>query len=58
MVIKNNNASAHVADDDDDDDDIIIENFVSGKLGKTVKIGKTRMSKGFYQYAREKRKIK
>jgi len=59
MVIKNNNASAHVADDDDDDDDdIIIENFVSGKLGKTVKVGKTRMSKGFYQYAREKRKIK
>jgi hypothetical protein len=56
MVIKNNNASAHVADDDDDD--IITENFVSGKLGKTVKVGKTRMSKGFYQYAREKMKIK
>jgi hypothetical protein len=45
-------------DDDDDDDDIIIEKFVGGKLGKTVKVGKTRMSKGFYQYAREKIKIK
>ncbi len=44
-------------DDDDDTDDIIIEKFVGGKLGKTVKVGKTRMSKGFYQYAREKIKI-
>ncbi len=41
-----------------DDDDIIIEKFIGGKLGKTVKVGKTRMSKGFYQYAREKIKIK
>jgi hypothetical protein len=32
--------------------------FASDKLGKTVKVGKTRMSKGFYQYAREKMKIK
>jgi hypothetical protein len=53
-VINNNKASAHVADDDDD---IIIEKFV-GYLGKTVRAGKTRMSKGFYQYAREKMKIK
>jgi hypothetical protein len=44
--------------DNNDDDDIIIEKFVGGKLGKTVKVGKTRMSKGFYQYAREKIKIK
>jgi len=66
-VINNNKASAQVDDDnvadnndddDDADDDIIIEKFVGGKLGKTVKVGKTRMSKGFYQYAREKIKIK
>jgi hypothetical protein len=68
-VINNNKASAHVAvaddnvadnndNDNDDDDDIIIEKFVGGKLGKTVKVGKTRMSKGFYQYTREKIKIK
>ena len=54
-----NNDDDNVADNnDDDDDDIIIEKFVGGKLGKTVKVGKTRMSKGFYQYAREKIKIK
>jgi hypothetical protein len=68
-VINNNKASAHVAVADDivaddnvadnnDDDDIIIEKFAGGKLGKTVKVDKTRMSKGFYQYAREKIKIK
>ena len=69
-VINNNKASAHVAvaddivaddnvaDNNDDDDDIIIEKFAGGKLGKTVKVDKTRMSKGFYQYAREKIKIK
>jgi hypothetical protein len=48
----------NVADNNDDDDDIIIEKFVGSKLGKTVKVDKTRMSKGFYQYAREKIKIK
>ncbi len=32
--------------------------FVGAELGKTVKVGKTRMSKGFYQYAREKMKMK
>ena len=69
-VNNNNKASAHVAvaddivaddnvaDNNDDDDDIIIEKFAGGKLGKTVKVDKTRMSKGFYQYAREKIKIK
>ena len=70
-VINNNKPSAHVAvaddivgddnvadNNDDDDDDIIIEKFAGGKLGKTVKVDKTRMSKGFYQYAREKIKIK
>jgi hypothetical protein len=54
-----NNDDDNVADNnDDDDDDIIIEKFAGGKLGKTVKVDKTRMSKGFYQYAREKIKIK
>jgi len=69
-VINNNKASAHVAvaddnviddnvaDNNDDADDIIIEKFVGGKLGKTVKVGKTKMSKGFYQYAHIKIKIK
>jgi hypothetical protein len=61
IVADDNVADDNVADnndDDDDDDDIITEKFVGGKLGKTVKVGKTRMSKGFYQYAREKIKIK
>ena len=51
---------SNVADnnDDDDDDDIIIEKFVGGKLGKKVKVGKTRMSKGFYQYDTWKNKNK
>ena len=39
-------------------DDKIVEKSFGGKLGETVKVGKTRMSKGFYQYAREKIKIK
>ena len=57
-VINNNKASAHVAVADDivaddnvadnnDDDDIIIEKFAGGKLGKTVKVDKTRISKDF-----------
>jgi len=36
----NNNASATVVDDNDDD--IIVENIFGGKLGETVKVGKTR----------------
>ena len=43
-----NNDDDNVADNnDDDDDDIIIEKFAGGKLGKTVKVDKTRMSKDF-----------
>jgi hypothetical protein len=56
--VADNNDDDNVADNNDDDDDIIIEKFAGGKLGKTVKVDKTRMSKGFYQYAREKIKIK
>jgi len=36
----NNNASAPVVDDNNDD--IIVENIFGGKLGETVKVGKTR----------------
>jgi hypothetical protein len=57
-ILADDNVADNNDDDDDADDDIIIEKFVGGKLGKTVKVGKTRMSKGFYQYAREKIKIK
>jgi hypothetical protein len=41
-----------------DDDDIIIEKFVGGKLGETVTAGSTRMSVGFYRYAKEQIQIK
>ena len=44
--------------DEADADDTILEKFVGGKLGETVRVGKTRMSKGFYQYGREKNKNK
>jgi hypothetical protein len=36
----NNIASAPVVDDNNDD--IIVENIFGGKLGETVKVGKTR----------------
>jgi hypothetical protein len=42
----------------DDADYIIAEKFVNGYLGETVKVGKTRMSKVFYQYARENKERK
>jgi hypothetical protein len=34
------------------------EKFFGGKLGETVKVGKTRMSKRFYQYSRAKNENK
>jgi hypothetical protein len=39
-------------------DDKIVKKFVGRKLVETVKVGETRISKGFFQYAREKMKIK
>ena len=39
-------------------DDKIVKKFVGRKLVETVKVGETGISKGFFQYAREKMKIK
>jgi len=51
-------ATAAAAAADVDDDDIIIEKYVGGKLGETVTAGSTRMSVGFYRYAKEQIQIK
>ena len=39
-------------------DDKIVKKFVGRKLVETVKVGETKISKGFFQYVREKMKIK
>ena len=56
--VDNEAKSTAAASNDDDDFEII--KYVGGKFGETVNVGsgKTRMSAGFYRYAREQVKIK